>query len=477
MSSSSTLSPYVAGNVIDGSRQAVNSTVWLDNTFNSFPDWLEVSFSGNKTISEIDVITQQDDPQHLVEPTLTQTFSLYGITAFDVQYWTGSAWATVPGASVTGNNKVWRQFTFTPITTTKIRVVVNAGADNAYSRVVEVEAWGHDSTPAWSNLHWLVSDHLGTPRMILDQTGALANLKRHDYLPFGEELFAATGGRTAAQGYSSDGIRQQFTSKERDNETGLDYFNARYYASALGRFTSGDPIFISDKRTYNPQLWNLYNFVGNNPLNATDPTGMELVQLGQHSDKEIDKRRKTIDEEKKAVRKDSSLTKAQQDEKRAKLQAEKETLSLEKEGNRVVSQELASLDARGELNGLKLSDFTLSTDSKHDFDSDPRIGDDPGKGAGMFTLGGYTTQIYVNGASQDYAGAKRGDPDDILYGGTAARHEQVHRDGDASGMKTERAAYTLQLRILQQYGPTAFKSRAFYDNAIDHVTKGTKRKD
>jgi len=35
-------------------------------------------------------------------------------------------------------------------------------------------------------LQWLVSDHLGTPRMILDQTGSLANMKRHDYLPFGE---------------------------------------------------------------------------------------------------------------------------------------------------------------------------------------------------------------------------------------------------------------------------------------------------
>jgi hypothetical protein len=44
--------------------------------------------------------------------------------------------------SVTGNNKVWRQFTFMPITTTKIRVVANGGADNTFSRVVEIEAWG-----------------------------------------------------------------------------------------------------------------------------------------------------------------------------------------------------------------------------------------------------------------------------------------------------------------------------------------------
>ena len=46
----------------------------------------------------------------------------------------------------------------------------------------------------------LVSDHLGAPRMIFEATGALANMKPHDYLPFGEELFAGTGGRTAPMG-------------------------------------------------------------------------------------------------------------------------------------------------------------------------------------------------------------------------------------------------------------------------------------
>jgi hypothetical protein len=56
-------------------------------------------------------------------------------------------------------------------------------------------------------------------------------------LPFGEELFAGTGGRTTTpQGYSDDRLRQKFTRKERDIETGLDYFLARYYTSMQGRF-------------------------------------------------------------------------------------------------------------------------------------------------------------------------------------------------------------------------------------------------
>jgi hypothetical protein len=71
--------------------------------------------------------------------------------------------------------------------------------------------------------------------MVLDETGNLNSMKRHDYLPFGEEIVAPTGGRSAAQGYAGDGVRQQFTLYERDTETELDYAQARYYAGAQGR--------------------------------------------------------------------------------------------------------------------------------------------------------------------------------------------------------------------------------------------------
>src|SRR5712692_6897377 len=93
-----------------------------------------------------------------------------------------------------------------------------------------------------TDVRWMVSDQLGTPRMIFDQSGSLANVSRHDYLPFGEELFAGQGGRTQTEGYTlSDNVRQKFTLKERDNETGLDYSVNRYYSSTQGRFTSVDP--------------------------------------------------------------------------------------------------------------------------------------------------------------------------------------------------------------------------------------------
>lgn len=125
----------------------------------------------------------------------------------------------------------------------------------------------------FSNINWLVPDQLGTPRMVFDQTGSLANVSRHDYLPFGEELFAGTGGRTSAQGYvASDGVPQKFTGKERDNETGLDYFLARYYSSTQGRFTSVDPSRKSISGG-NPQTWNRYSYTYNNPLVLVDDNG------------------------------------------------------------------------------------------------------------------------------------------------------------------------------------------------------------
>ena len=64
----------------------------------------------------------------------------------------------------------------------------------------------------------------------------------------------------------------RFTGKERDSESNLDNFGARYYGSSMGRFSSPDEPFI-DQDEGTPQSWNLYSYVRNNPLNATDPTG------------------------------------------------------------------------------------------------------------------------------------------------------------------------------------------------------------
>jgi RHS repeat-associated protein len=98
---------------------------------------------------------------------------------------------------------------------------------------------------------YLTSDHLGSTRVVTKADGTVK--ARYDYLPFGEELGSGIGGRTVGMGYSaSDSTMQKFTQKERDSESGLDYFLARYYLSAQGRFTSADTPF-ADQHEENPQ--------------------------------------------------------------------------------------------------------------------------------------------------------------------------------------------------------------------------------
>lgn len=125
---------------------------------------------------------------------------------------------------------------------------------------------------------WMVTDQVNTPRILSDSTGSLAGISRHDYLPFGEELTAGYGGRTTAQGFTGDCVRDRFANYERDTETGLDFAEARYHGSNYGRFTSVDPAMGSAHKSI-PQSWNRYTYVMNQPLSLVDPTGEYWVAL------------------------------------------------------------------------------------------------------------------------------------------------------------------------------------------------------
>jgi uncharacterized repeat protein (TIGR02543 family) len=144
---STTTTSYAPAAVINGDRKGVNSSqdgAWFDGTLGVWPDWVQVTFNGLKMIDEIDVFTVQDAFQAPVDPTAEMTFTKWGITAFEVQYWTGTVWQVVPGGSVTGNNLVWRKFTFPLVTTDRIRVTVT-GAVDTRSRITEIEAYGMTS--------------------------------------------------------------------------------------------------------------------------------------------------------------------------------------------------------------------------------------------------------------------------------------------------------------------------------------------
>jgi RHS repeat-associated protein len=80
--------------------------------------------------------------------------------------------------------------------------------------------------------------------------------------------------------YIYDALSPHFTSKERDAESGLDNFGARYDSSSMGRFMTPDPVIITPERLMNPQQLNLYAYVANNPLRFIDPTGEILQCVG-----------------------------------------------------------------------------------------------------------------------------------------------------------------------------------------------------
>jgi RHS repeat-associated protein len=111
-----------------------------------------------------------------------------------------------------------------------------------------------------NGVFYYFSDHLKTASVITDSVG---NIKSEsDFYPWGGEL----------QFVNNDSNHYKFTGKERDGETQLDYFGARYYSNGLGRFMTPDKPF-ADQHVQNPQSWNIYMYVYNNPLRLVDDTG------------------------------------------------------------------------------------------------------------------------------------------------------------------------------------------------------------
>jgi len=141
---SSTNGPgFLPGTVIDNERSGAGWGAgggWNDATLGVFPDWIQVNFTGTRTIDRVVVYSVQDNYLTPVEPTNTMTFSLRGISDFNVQGFNGSTWVTL--ATISGNRLVKRSVTFPPFATDRIRVNIVNALGNNWSRVTEVEAWG-----------------------------------------------------------------------------------------------------------------------------------------------------------------------------------------------------------------------------------------------------------------------------------------------------------------------------------------------
>src|SRR5262249_11564817 len=139
-------------------------------------------------------------------------------------------------------------------------------------------------------------DLLGSVRMVTGEKTATSSapaLECYDYLPFGRLLNSGDDSRSTGCFPASPDTQitsrlpQKFTGEERDAETRFDYFGARYFSAAQGRFMSADPALI-DQHPDDPQSWNLYAYVRNNPLKFIDPTGQDCVYVGNETNQALE---------------------------------------------------------------------------------------------------------------------------------------------------------------------------------------------
>src|SRR3984885_9448082 len=115
------------------------------------------------------------------------------------------------------------------------------------------------------NVHYYFSNHLGSSGVITDSSGNVQ--EQTDYYPFGGISYTS----------GADENRYKFTGKERDAESGLDNFGARFFASTMGRFMTPDwaarPTAVPYAVFSDPQSLNLYNYVRNDPVSRADLDG------------------------------------------------------------------------------------------------------------------------------------------------------------------------------------------------------------
>jgi RHS repeat-associated protein len=132
--------------------------------------------------------------------------------------------------------------------------------------VVRGQVWSRVDLPA-NVIHYYFRDYLNSTSTIADYLGNIQ--EQSDYYPYGGEIPIS----------GTDANKYKFTGKERDQESGLDFFGFRYYGSNVGRWMSPDPsgLYFSDQS--DPQSLNLYGYVRNNPINSIDTDGLLTIVI------------------------------------------------------------------------------------------------------------------------------------------------------------------------------------------------------
>jgi RHS repeat-associated protein len=134
--------------------------------------------------------------------------------------------------------------------------VMDASTGSAQSKRIATIREGDDFDDPTPAIKYNLDDHLGSSNVLVDENGTLVN--REEYYPFGETSFGSYAKK-----------RYRFCGKEKDEESGLYYYGARYYAPWLCRFVSVDPL-AGDYPFYTP-----FQYAGNQPINFIDLDGKE----------------------------------------------------------------------------------------------------------------------------------------------------------------------------------------------------------
>ncbi|WP_263377299.1 DUF4329 domain-containing protein [Granulicella paludicola] len=187
-------------------------------------------------------------------------------------YAMGNSFVQYRNASiVSADGTVHSAFNGQPISLTPMPDNTMATAQVSFPNAVAIDPSGAT--------HYYLSDQLRTVQMEMDETGNV--LWQGRFTPFGQEMVGSNAynffGPQPPDGTDN---HYKFTGKERDAESGLDYFGARYYGSSMGRWMSPDWAAKAEPVPYaklgDPQSLNLYQYVGNNPLSRADADGHDF---------------------------------------------------------------------------------------------------------------------------------------------------------------------------------------------------------
>jgi RHS repeat-associated protein len=265
-------------------------------------------------------------------------------------------------------------------------------------------------------VHYYFHDHLGSTSIVTDAVGNI--VKESDYYPYGGEIPIS----------GSDLNRYKFTGKERDSESGLDNFVARYDSSSLGRFMTPDEMGPG-QHLDNPQSWNLYSYVMNKPLTLTDPTGQYVCDSKTVSASQCDNFQASLDQAQKAA---SALKGSQQTDAQRAIDA---------------------YGTKGVDNGVTIAQGKVGADQAETSVSQtvgPGTKDNP-NGQNITVTFDKASDL-LNGKNLDAVGSLSGhegvhvaDASDWVSSGFS---DSAH----PSNLQTEHDAYTVQMNILQGLG-------------------------